>query len=556
MNSNNKVEKTKRKLEALRRKEEEKVTQILSEKYGIPYTDLTIFPIEIDAIQVLSEDEAREGELAVIQKSGKNLKVAVRSPEKEKTKAVLSRLKKNGYKPSLILVSTSSLKRAWEFYKKVPERHRIEAGIITIKEQLLFSVREEISGFGDIAEKIQKTLTGRTTEILEIMLAGALAVEASDIHIEPQKKNVRVRLRIDGILHDIIEIPQKVYNLLLSRLKLISELKLNIKDQPQDGRFTIKSGDYEIEIRVSTLPGPAGENIVLRILDPHVIQIDFENLGMQSWIIKTMETELKRPNGMILTTGPTGSGKTTTLYAFLKKIYSPGVKIITIEDPIEYHLSGIEQTQVEPEKGYNFANGLRSIVRQDPDIILVGEIRDLETAEIAMHAALTGHLVFSTLHTNNAAGTVPRLIDLGVKPSIIAPAINITMAQRLVRKLCYACKIKSKLNKDLKKKITKELKGFPKNVKIPAPEEWQIFEANPNGCPKCNNLGYKGRIGVFEIILIDDNLEQLILKGPSEVEIKKAAHDEGQITMRQDGILKILAGITDFAELERVIGSK
>ena len=552
-------EKPKRKLELLKKKEEEDSVKILSQKYKIPYADLAVFPIEIDAIKILPEEKARKAELVIFQTAGKNLKIGVRNPEKEETKIALKRLAENRYNCDLFLVSRSGLERAWEFYKKVPAEYEATAGTVAIQHAKISSLQQEITNLPQIKERIEKTFFGRTTEALEIILAGALSTDASDVHIEPEEGGARVRFRLDGILQDVTRLPPKLQNLLLSRIKLLSELKLNIKDRAQDGRFTIKIGNddkiSEIEVRVSTLPGPHGENIVLRILNPHSIEVPFEKLGMHPWIVETIKAELKKPNGMILTTGPTGSGKTTTLYAFLKNVHQPGIKIITIEDPIEYHLPGVEQTQVDAEKGYDFANGLRSILRQDPDVILVGEIRDLETAETAMHASLTGHLVFSTLHTNNAAGTIPRLLDLGVKPAIIAPAINVAMAQRLVRKLCASCRIKIKPAPGELKKLQKELAGFPKKAAAPDEKNWTIYKALENGCPNCNHTGYKDRIGVFEIILIDDEVERLIMKEPSEFEIKKEAQRQGQITMRQDGVLKVLSGITDLAELERVVGS-
>ncbi|QQG44894.1 MAG: type II/IV secretion system protein [Candidatus Sungiibacteriota bacterium] len=546
-------EKPKRKLELLRRKEEESSVKILSQKYKIPYVDLGTFPVETDAIKIVPEETARRAELVVFQVAGKRLDVAVRNPEKEETRAALRRLEEDHFTFNLYLASKSSLLRAWEIYKKVPVEYEAASGTVQLAPQKIIELQKELTTLGGVGLRIEKGLAGRTTEVLEIILAGALGLEASDVHVEPQKEKVRLRFRLDGLLHDVASLPPKVYNLLLSRIKLISELKLNVHDRAQDGRFTVKTNSTDIEIRTSVLPGPHGENTVLRILNPKALQVPFEELGMQSWIIEIVADELKKPNGMILTTGPTGSGKTTTLYAFLKKIHSPSVKIITIEDPIEYHLVGVEQTQVSPENGYDFANGLRAIVRQDPDVILVGEIRDFETAETAMHAALTGHLVFSTLHTNSAAGTIPRLLDLGVKPAIIAPAINITMAQRLLRKLCVRCRTPVSVGVAEKKKIEAELGRYPK--KAPLPKDWKIFKVTPKGCDDCSGIGYKGRIGVFEIILINDVVERLILREPSEFEIKKEAERQDQITMRQDGLLKVLAGITDFEELERVVGT-
>lgn len=548
-------EKQKRKVLLLRRHEEEESAKLIAKRFSVPYVDLSKFPMETDAIRIIPEDKARHGELATFQIIGRQLKIGVLNPTDQNTVAILKHLAEERYTYDLFLVSRSSLEYAWSFYKNVPETHVSEAGTIQISGTLVDSLQKELTNLDRVRERVEQSFLSKTTEVVEIILAGALATDASDIHIEPQQDNVRLRFRLDGVLSDLGLIPKKLYSLLLSRIKLMSELKLNIHDRAQDGRFTIQSKEFEVEVRVSTLPGPEGENIVLRVLNPKTIQISFEDLGMQPWIHHTMEGELKKPNGMILTTGPTGSGKTTTLYACLKKIHTPEIKIITIEDPIEYHVLGIEQTQVDQEKQYSFANGLRAIVRQDPDVILVGEIRDLETAETAMHASLTGHLVFSTLHTNDAAGTIPRLIDLGVKPAIIAPAINISMAQRLVRRLCDACRMSATQNPEEKKKIQKELSDFPHNIPTPPEREWHIFHAREQGCNRCNHTGYKGRIGVFEIILIDEQIERLILKEPSEFEIKKQAAVQGQITMRQDGILKILAGITDFDELERVVGT-
>jgi type II secretory ATPase GspE/PulE/Tfp pilus assembly ATPase PilB-like protein len=548
-------EKTQRKYEQMLRKEEEESVKLLSQKYKLSYVNLSAFSIDVDALKIIPEDKSRFGELAIFQATAKRLKVAVRNPEKEETRAILKRLEEDGYQIELYLASRHSLERAWTAYRRAAGKHEITVGAIDVSPQKLEEFQKALKGFEHIKEEIEARFGAKTTEALEVIIAGALVLDASDIHIEPQEEKVRLRYRIDGALYDVTELPMRLYTLLLSRIKLVSDLKLNIKDRAQDGRFTIKTGGVDVEVRTSTLPGPKGENVVMRILNPKAIQIEFEDLGMQPWIVEAVEKELKKPNGMILTTGPTGSGKTTTLYAFLRKVHSPTIKIITLEDPIEYHLKGIEQTQVAPERGYDFANGLRAIVRQDPDVILVGEIRDLETAETAMHASLTGHLVFSTLHTNSAAGTVPRLIDLGVKPAIIAPAINLSMAQRLVRRLCRSCRVPVEISAKEKNEIENELKNFPRGVPVPSQEQWTIFKASEKGCEACNNLGYKGRVGVYEIILIDDAVERLILKEPSEYEIKKEAARQGQINMRQDGILKVLAGITDFEELERVVGT-
>ncbi len=542
-----------RKLSQLLRKEEEDTVKMLSAKYKLPYADLAIVPINVDALALVPEVEAKRAGLAVIQKTGKKLEIAVANPEKPETKTVLENLKSQHYGWDLFLVSKASLEKAWLFYASVAKRSQTISGKVEIAVERLQQFRSKVKTIDDIKSLLSGVETRRTTDILEIIIAGSFEVDASDIHLEPQSDNVRLRYRLDGVLNDVAFLPTNSYRLVLSRIKLISEIKLNVQSRGQDGRFTIEIENTEIEVRVSTLPGPYGENLVMRILNPKAIAVGFKELGMQPWTEEDMAKELARPNGMILTTGPTGSGKTTTLYAFIREVHKPGTKIITLEDPIEYHLKGIEQTQVETEKGYDFANGLRSILRQDPDVILVGEIRDLETAQTAMHAALTGHLVFSTLHTNNAAGTIPRLLDLGVDPSIMAPAINVAMAQRLVRKLCEKCKKETAATNEQYAEIEKEVKFLP--PKIPKPElpnPLKIWQAA--GCQECHNTGYKGRIGVFEIILVDDEIEKLIFAKPSEVDIKKAAMTQGQITMKQDGMLKVIAGITDLEEVERVVG--
>jgi type II secretory ATPase GspE/PulE/Tfp pilus assembly ATPase PilB-like protein len=389
----------------------------------------------------------------------------------------------------------------------------------------------------------------RVSRILETIVAGALAVEASDVHLEPEESYIRLRYRLDGVLQDVINFDPETYALLLSRVKLISGMKLNIKKDSQDGRFSIKLPIGDIEVRVSILPGSYNESIVMRLLNPKSIDVPLESLGINPKLLAILLKEMERPDGMILTTGPTGSGKTTTLYSFLKKIHTPQVKIITIEDPVEYHLPGIVQTQVN-DKGYTFLEGLRAAVRQDPDIIMVGEIRDSETAAIAINSALTGHMVFSTLHTNDAAGTFPRLIDLGANPKVLTSAIRVSMAQRLARKLCEKCKKEKVLSDTEKGQIETILADVTDKTVIPASRE-KIWE--PVGCAACNQTGYKGRIGIYEAILMNKQIEDVIEANPSDREIWSAAKDQGILTMRQDGIIKVLQGITSIPELERVI---
>ncbi|OHA89625.1 MAG: hypothetical protein A3C70_02410 [Candidatus Zambryskibacteria bacterium RIFCSPHIGHO2_02_FULL_43_14] len=419
----------------------------------------------------------------------------------------------------------------------------------------ILEVTKKVNSLEDVKKLIEGVLSlkraYRISKILEIILAGAISLQASDIHLEPEDKDLRLRYRLDGILTDILHFDSETFELLLSRIKLISELKLNVKEKAQDGRFSIKLADIEIEVRTSLLPGPYGESVVLRVLNPNAISVELESLGIHPRLLEILEKEIRKPNGMILTTGPTGSGKTTTLYAFLKQIYKPDIKVVTIENPIEYHLEGIVQTQAEVEKGYSFAEGLRSALRQDPDVIMVGEIRDNETAAVAVNAALTGHLVFSTLHTNNAAGSFPRLLDLGINPKVISSALNVSIAQRLVRTLCPKCKKEIPLEGANKETIEKVLANVPDPIYLEGVQRKHLWTAI--GCPECNNLGFKGRIGIYEAILVDTNIEKAVIINPSERDIREAAKGQKLLTLVEDGVIKVLSGITTLEELDRVV---
>ncbi len=410
--------------------------------------------------------------------------------------------------------------------------------------------KKNIKNISDLKTEIEKATIENISELIETIMVGAINLGASDIHVEPEKDKAKIRTRVDGLLQDVAAIEYELYESLLSRTKLLSEIKMNINDRPQDGRFSVLLETLPIEIRTSTLPAEHGESIVLRILNPKSL-VDLEALGLRSDLLNLFKKEIEKPNGMIIVTGPTGSGKTTTLYAFLKKINKPEIKIITIEDPIEYHVEGISQTQVNPSKGYDFASGLQSIVRQDPDIILVGEIRDPKTCQIALQAALTGHLVFSTLHTNDAAGTIARLTSLEGSLANIGPAVNMAVAQRLVRKVCKKCNKLITPSPHILEKFKKELKSLPKTVKIP-PINKELKIPQAKGCKKCNSTGYKGRLGIFEAILIDDEMEGFILKNPSIAAFKEEAIKRGMIPMRQDGLIKVLEGLTTIEEVERV----
>jgi type II secretory ATPase GspE/PulE/Tfp pilus assembly ATPase PilB-like protein len=482
----------------------------------------------------------------------KNLSVAVASPNNPDSLEAIKKLEERGYKTEMIMVSEQSLEKIWSRYKDLSYAMESKSGALDISNDEIVDFLKKVQSIADIKKLIENTLNTnkvhRISGIMEIIVAGALATNASDIHLEPEESYVQLRYRLDGVLIEVLQFDPETYKLMLSRVKLVSNMKLNLSGA-QDGRFSIKIKDEEIEVRTSILPGAYSESIVMRILNPKTISVPIEDLGMEPRLLEIVNKQIAKPNGMILTTGPTGSGKTTTLYAFLKKVRNPDIKIITIENPIEYHLPGIVQTQTDEKKNYTFLEGLRAAVRQDPDIIMIGEIRDHDSADIAVNSALTGHLVFSTLHTNNAAGTFPRLIDLGVNSKVLTSAITIALAQRLVRKLCSTCRKEAVLEAKDKAVVDRIIATIKTVDKIPQTEKHFL----PVGCALCNNTGYKGRLGVFEAILTDASIEEVVNMNPSEREIKKAAEPQGILDMTQDGIIKVLQGITSIEELRRVI---
>ncbi len=544
---------TEQKIKQLLAKQEEDLAQLLSNRFGLGYTDLTVVGINTDALRLIPEAKSREAQAAAFDLTDRKLKIAIKHPNNDALNAVLEDLKKQNYETLLYTTSTASLEKAWKEYASLSYAEETKGGSLEIANHDVTELLKSMHSMADVQEETNKLLAERkgfrTSRILEIVMAGALVLKASDIHLEPEEGNVHVRYRLDGVLTNVVVIDTNIYKLLLSRVKLLSGLKLNVHQESQDGRFSVKLPTGDIEIRTSILPGAYNESIVLRLLNPETIGVKMEELGIPAKLQVLLEKYINKPEGMILTTGPTGSGKTTTLYAFLKKVHEPGVKIITIEDPIEYHLPGIVQTQVN-EKGYNFLEGLRAALRQDPDIIMVGEIRDAETAKIAVNSAQTGHLVFTTLHTNSAAGAFPRLVDLDVNPKTLMAALNLTLAQRLVRRLC-SCRKEVPLTDQhpAHKTIQRVLETFPKD-QIPE-NKGVIYE--PNGCELCGNTGYKGRIGLYEAIYKDETIEGLVANEASEYEIKRAARSQGMMTLLEHGVTRVLEGTTSYEELARVI---
>jgi type IV pilus assembly protein PilB len=554
-------DKQNKQLSDLKRKEEEDLVAMLAEtKYGLPYVDLYKLGIDNEALRAIKEDEARNLKIAPFKLVGKNLYVALRSPTEELKNLIIEDLARKSIIPVFYMTSMASIEKVWERYKELSMAEGSRIGGLDISEEIVIQTKKEITKMQDIKDVIQKELESgknhKITRLLEIILAGAIAIKASDIHIEPEESSTRLRLRLDGVLQDIDHFSNEIYHLLNSRIKLLSGMKIT-QIGAQDGRFSITEEDSEISIRTSLIPGAHGETIVMRILDPKAIQIKIEDMGMEKNLYETILEEITKPNGLILLTGPTGSGKTTTLYAFLRKIYSTEINIITIEDPIEYTLDGVTQTQTKEEKNYGFLEGLRAALRQDPDVIMVGEIRDSETAKIAVQSALTGHLVFSTLHTNNAAGVIPRLADLEVNPKIMASALSLSIAQRLVRKLCNTCKTEEVITDKEKNTILSIITSIKEEGKDLSKhnlqENMEIKLYKAVGCDDCNMTGYKGRIGIFEAIKTDENIEKIMPNNPSEREIKKIAKTQGLLSMRQDGVVKMLNGITSYEEVISVV---
>lgn len=538
-------------LQMMRDQSEEERAAATAKQYNLPYIDLNIFPVGAEDLRSIDEEQSRLHKLIVFQKTGKDVRIALADPGDRGTMEFVENLKNEyGWNISLYVVSFSSLEKIWNRYSQTPFLENLEAMQISLSGGDLENFEKE---FGDLLELKKRIREIPTTQVISTIMAGAIKMKASDIHFEPQLQEVRLRFRIDGVLQDIGNFPMDIYKFILSRLKMMGKMKINVRDVAQDGHFSIDLENGKINVRTNIIPGNQGESVVMRLLNQSDVMLSVEDLGVKGLAYEQLQKQMAKPHGMILTTGPTGSGKTTTLYAIVNKLNTPGVKIITIEDPVEYEIEGISQTQIERERGYTFGEGLRAIVRQDPDVILVGEIRDEETSDISVNAALTGHLVLSTLHTNNAPATIPRLIELGVKPNLIPPSINALIAQRLVRKLCSHCKEEYQPAKETVSSIKKILSIISPKAQVEIPKEVNKLY-RPVGCKECHGLGYKGRIGIFEILTISENIEKLVLEMAGERELMQAALEDGMITMAQDGILKAVEGLTSMDEVWRATG--
>ncbi len=534
---------------AIKLREKETLAQREASKLGLPYVALRGFPIAPEAISLLPREQAEKLRLVAFFAQHDDIRFATTHPNKAVEATVAALAKSQHAKGNLYLVSEDSMDQALKVYNRIPAPKEVIYGY-RIEAKDLARFEHEISNIADLQDKIK---TVSTTDVLTLMLGAALKADASDIHIEAEEAGIKIRFRLDGILRDAAVLPRETWKQVIGRLKLLAGVKINVEGVPQDGRITIYLTNEKVDIRVSFLPTAYGESVVMRILRPKSVALEFDKLGLRGQADEDLRREMERPNGMIITTGPTGSGKTTTLYAILKKLNGPDVKIITLEDPIEYKLDGINQSQIEHGKKYDFARGLRSLLRQDPDIVMVGEIRDLETAEVALQAALTGHLMLSTIHTNSASGAIPRFLSMGVKPFLLSPALNAIIGQRLVRRLCEKCKVPLKLSAEESTRVKKQLETIPEgHAQKPNLEKLEFFGPGKT-CDVCGNIGYKGRVGIYEIMTMNEELEAEIVKTDiSEHKIQEIAVRHGMITMVQDGLLKALDGITSVDEVLRV----
>ncbi len=528
---------------------EEIKTQQKANEYGLPYIDLTEFPVSNEALIAIPENVCLENRIICFVNTGEEIRLATTEPGNPKNETIRHQLEEQQHaKAKLYVISERNLQKRLAQYAKIPKYTKPVEGV-EVSEEELKQFAEIAKNFMALSEEIKKV---NITDMVTMIIAASLQSGASDIHIEAEEKDIKVRFRVDGVLHDAASIDKNNWPKVISRIKLLAGVKLNVTDRPQDGRISIKMTKEHVDVRVSTLPTTWGESVVMRLLKSSTASLNFEDLGILGKSYDDLKHEVERPNGMIITTGPTGSGKTTTLYAILNKLNQEGTKIITLEDPVEYKLEGINQSQIDHSKGYSFADGLRSILRQDPNVVMVGEMRDLETADVAINAALTGHIVISTIHTNSAAGAVPRFLAMNVKPFLLAPALNAIMGQRLVRRICENCKQEITLEKEQLDRVTQILNAIP-DGHPDKPDLTTMKFHKGAGCDTCHGIGYKGRIGIYEIMIMTPEIEKMILGGRvSEYDMQEIGIKNGMLTMAQDGILKALKGITSVDEVFRV----
>lgn len=527
--------------------DEDSLFRIKSKLVKFPFLKPATQEIPLDVLEFISEEAAINYKMTPLFKKNDIIGIGMVYPENILAQNAMRFLsQKENFTYEIYLITFSDLENILKQHSTLKrETKKALEQLSKEKSDILIALTQ-----GSTPTKM--TEDAPIVKMVLVILRHAIEGNASDIHIEPTKEKLNVRFRQDGVLHLSLFLPLNVHLAIVSRIKILANLKIDENRIPQDGRFSAKISNKDIDFRVATFPTLYGEKVEIRVLDPGEGLKPFAKMGLSGRNLELIEKAIKRPYGLIISSGPTGSGKTTTLYAFLGVLNKESVNIVTIEDPIEYSIDGVNQSQVKPEIGYSFAEGLRQILRQDPNIIMVGEVRDEETANLVIHSALTGHIVLSTLHTNSAVGVIPRLIDMGIKPFLIPSTLRIAISQRLIRTLCENCKKKVKINERVENYAAKVLEGLPEGVKkeynIPNPL-LHVYEAN--GCESCNFKGYKGRIGIFEVLSMTEEIADIVLKNPVESLILKTAQKQGMLTMAQEGILKVISGETTIDEVTR-----
>jgi len=529
--------------------DENELFQLKAEMLDMPLIQEVPKSISSDILSLIPRDSAEHYSLIPMGRQDDLVEVGMIYPQDIQAKEALKFLsRRSGFDYKVFLISPSVFQGILDKYQTA-EREVKEA--LEGLEVELEKERGELTLKSDMPEANRAIEQAPVIKMVAVILREAVEGKASDIHIEPMQDKLRVRFRLDGMLHASLLLPLKVHSAIISRLKILAHLKIDETRIPQDGRFSTRFQDRRIDFRISTLPTTQGEKAAIRVLDPKQGFAELSKLGALPEQEVILQDAIKMPFGMILATGPTGSGKTTTLYSLLRLLNREEVNVVTLEDPVEYFIEGVNQSQIRPEINYSFIRGLRQLVRQDPDVIMVGEIRDDETADLAIHAALTGHIILSTLHTNNAIGVIPRLIDMGVDPFLIGPTLRLAIAQRLVRRLCPNCKKKILATAAQREMIAEQYRNMPENLrdKYVLPETLYLYQ--PVGCEECNFSGYRGRVGIFEILKMTDRLADVLLSSPNEEKITEEAKRQEMVTMRQAGLIKVVEGSTSMEEVIR-----
>ena len=545
-----KQKETKTVLQGINRNFEEKDTLKKAGDLNLSYVNIGKTPINPDYLKLINLETSEKAKIISFFKVGDKLRVAVADQDNPETKKVLDDLRAQGYKLNINLASNSGILEVIGKYQDL-QIYKEKEIIETIEEKSIKTYEKEIAELKELEQKIHEVTAEEAVNLINI---GAMKTKASDVHYEPGDKGVYVRYRIDGVLHQVFTIKPNIYKNILNQIKYQTRMKLNIGDIPQDGRYDFNYNERKIDVRVSVIPVEGSESIVCRFLDSGKKFSSFEDLGFDGEYLEKMKKLLELSYGMILITGPTGSGKTTTLYSLLQGFNTPDKKIITLENPIEYHIDGIVQSQINEKGNYDFAGGLSSILRQDPDIVMIGEIRDLETANTCAQAALTGHVLLSTLHTNSALESIPRLINMGMKPFVIAPALDTLIAQRLVRRVCKKCAKLEPITEDERKEFEATFEELKKTSpdKVPATPD-KLYHAV--GCDECSKTGYLGRVIIAEMATVGDEMEELILQRASTGKLLELARKKGFVTMKEDGFKKIALGITTIEEVHGAINA-